>query len=137
MLYNILLYLACNPKKMPLLLTMTSSFDYLPPPPHFCKQTCLCGTCIQLLCWCVGINTIEILELEQVGGPGPANIFGERIPCKKLADLHSGQGNLLQRNNFSVVYIQNISSLHKIGWRSAEKITLFSTCVFYVVLRFL
>jgi hypothetical protein len=21
----------------------------LPPPPHFCQQTCLCGTCIQLL----------------------------------------------------------------------------------------
>jgi hypothetical protein len=27
-------------------------------------------------------------------------IFGERTPCKKLADLHPSQGNLLQRNNF-------------------------------------
>jgi hypothetical protein len=44
---------------------------------------------------------IEILDLEQVC---LANIFGERTPCNKLADLHPRQGNLLQRNNFSVVY---------------------------------
>jgi hypothetical protein len=31
----------------------------------------------------------------------------------------------------------NKTSLHKIGWRPAEKIRPFSTCVFYVVLRFL
>jgi hypothetical protein len=54
-------------------------------------------------------------------GTGLANILGERTPCKKLADLHPRQGNLLQRNNFSVVYVQNLSSLHKIGWRPAEK----------------
>jgi hypothetical protein len=30
-----------------------------------------------------------------------ANIFGERTPCKKSADLHPRQGNLFQRNNFS------------------------------------
>jgi hypothetical protein len=29
--------------------------------------------------------------------------FGERTPCKKLADLHLRQGNLLQRNKFSEV----------------------------------
>jgi hypothetical protein len=37
-------------------------------------------------------------------GTGLANIFGERTPCKKLADFYPRQGNLLQRNNFSVVY---------------------------------
>jgi uncharacterized membrane protein len=42
-----------------------------------------------------------------------------------LADLHPRQGHLLQRNNFSAVYIQNLSSLHKIVWRSAEKISPF------------
>jgi hypothetical protein len=45
-------------------------------------------------------------------GTGLANIFGERTPCKKLADLHPRHGNLLQRNKFS---------FHKIGWRPAEK----------------
>jgi hypothetical protein len=30
---------------------------------------------------------------------GPANIFGERTPCKKMADVHPRKGNLLQRNN--------------------------------------
>jgi hypothetical protein len=37
-----------------------------------------------------------------------------------LAYLHPRQGNLLQRNNFSAVYKTSLS-LHKIGWRSAEK----------------
>jgi hypothetical protein len=36
-------------------------------------------------------------------GTGPANIFGEKTPCKKLADLHPRQGNSLQRYHFSVV----------------------------------
>jgi hypothetical protein len=31
-------------------------------------------------------------------------IFFGKEPCKKSADLHPRQGNLLQRNNFSVVY---------------------------------
>jgi hypothetical protein len=38
------------------------------------------------------------------GPPGLPNILRERTPCKKLADLHPRQGNLLLRNNFSVVY---------------------------------
>jgi hypothetical protein len=33
-----------------------------------------------------------------------AQVFGERTPCKKLADLHPRQGNLLQRKNFSAAY---------------------------------
>jgi hypothetical protein len=37
-------------------------------------------------------------------GAGLANIFGERTPCEKLADLYPRQGNLLQRNIFSAVY---------------------------------
>jgi hypothetical protein len=37
-------------------------------------------------------------------GTGPVNIFWERTPCKKSADLHPRQGNLLQRNNISAVY---------------------------------
>jgi hypothetical protein len=37
-------------------------------------------------------------------GTGLANILEERTPCKKSADLHPTQGNLLQRNNFSAVY---------------------------------
>jgi hypothetical protein len=32
------------------------------------------------------------------------NVFGERTPLKKLADLHPRQGNLLQRNKFLGVY---------------------------------
>jgi hypothetical protein len=46
---------------------------------------------------------IEILDLHRTTtyvGTGLANIFGERTPCKKLADLHPGQGNLLERNDF-------------------------------------
>jgi hypothetical protein len=31
---------------------------------------------------------------------GPANFFGERTPCKEWADLHPGQGNLLQKECF-------------------------------------
>jgi hypothetical protein len=49
------------------------------------------------------VFSIEILELDHVG-TGPANLFGKRTPCKKSADLHPRQGNLLQRNNFSVAY---------------------------------
>jgi hypothetical protein len=43
--------------------------------------------------------------------------LGERKPSKKLADLHSKQGSLLQRNRAQ----RNLSLLHKIGWRPAEK----------------
>jgi hypothetical protein len=53
--------------------------------------------------------------------------FWGRTPCKKWADLHPRQGNLLQRNNFSAG-LQNLSSLHKIGWRSAEK----NLCLFQI-----
>jgi hypothetical protein len=61
-------------------------------------------------------------------------IFWERTPCKKLADLHPWQGNLLQRNNFSAVSgLQNLSSLCKIRERPAEKNVPFSTCFFYKV----
>jgi hypothetical protein len=38
----------------------------------------------------------------------PANSLGERTPYKKSADLHSRQGNLLQRNKF-FSGLQNLS----------------------------
>jgi hypothetical protein len=34
-------------------------------------------------------------NLATLGGTGLANILGERTPCKKLADLHPRQGNLI------------------------------------------
>jgi hypothetical protein len=46
--------------------------------------------------------------------------FLEKKPGKKSADLHPRQGNLIQSNNFSAVN-KNLSSLHKIRRRSAEK----------------
>jgi hypothetical protein len=52
--------------------------------------------------------------------------FGKEHLVKKLADLPNRLGNLLQRNIF-FSGLQNLSSLHKIGWRSAEKkFSLFS-----------
>jgi hypothetical protein len=62
------------------------------------------------------------LNYNKYVGTGPADILGERTTCKKLSDLHPR----LQRNNFSGVYIQNLSSLYKIGWRSALKMYPFS-----------
>jgi hypothetical protein len=48
---------------------------------------------------------------------------------KEHLDLHPKQGNLLQRNIFTGLK-QNLSLLHKIGWRPAEKNwPIFSTCV--------
>jgi hypothetical protein len=41
------------------------------------------------------------------------HFWEKKTLCKKLADLHNGQGILLQKNNFS--------SLHKEGCRLAEK----------------
>jgi hypothetical protein len=58
-------------------------------------------------------RTITLAQVMQI-------FFGERTPCKRLADLHPRQGNLLQREQF-FIGLQNLSSLHKIGWRSAEK----------------
>jgi hypothetical protein len=60
-------------------------------------------------------------------GTGPANIFGERTPSKKLADLHPRQVNLGTSKKQFFRGANNLSSLHKIGWRSAEKeFSLFS-----------
>jgi hypothetical protein len=44
------------------------------------------------------------------------NILGKN-PCKKSADLHPRQGNLPHWNRAQ----QNLSSLHKIGWRTSWK----------------
>jgi hypothetical protein len=60
---------------------------------------------------------------------GPANIFGDRTPYKNSADLHPGQ--FTSKEHFSTD-LQNLSSLHKIGWRSAEKITPFFNNAFFV-----
>jgi hypothetical protein len=45
--------------------------------------------------------------------------FWAKKPCKKSADLHPRQGNLLQRNILQAQ--QNLSLLLKIGWRTTEK----------------
>jgi hypothetical protein len=63
---------------------------------------------------------IEILDLEQVCWHRFANILGEKNLVKSL----------LISTVYKVIYFigtfyraqQNLSSLHKIGWRSAEKI---------------
>jgi hypothetical protein len=47
--------------------------------------------------------------------------FWAKKPCKKSADLHPRQGNLLHTLEHFYRAQQNLSSLHKIGWRSAEK----------------
>jgi hypothetical protein len=46
--------------------------------------------------------------------------WAKKKPCKKSADHHPRQGNLLQWN---IVYRaeQNLTSRHKIGWRPAER----------------
>jgi hypothetical protein len=54
-------------------------------------------------------------------GTGLASIFGERAPCKKLADLSPRQGNLLQRNNFSAVYKTSFD-FTKLGGDQLKKI---------------
>jgi hypothetical protein len=56
--------------------------------------------------------------------------FLAKNPCKKSADLHPGQGNLLQRNIFAGLNKTSPYIQHKIGWRPAEKIALFSTYIF-------
>jgi hypothetical protein len=50
-------------------------------------------------------SAIEILKLEQVGMFALVlqNVLEKKIPCKKMADLHLNQGNLLHRNNFRTV----------------------------------
>jgi hypothetical protein len=62
-----------------------------------CFSALISGTTAMLETW-------KSWNYNKYVGTGPANIFGERTPCKKLADLHPRQGNLLQRNNFSAVY---------------------------------
>jgi hypothetical protein len=52
----------------------------------------------------VRIVPIEILDLEEVCWHKSCKYFGGKIRCKKSADLHPRQGNLLQRNNFTAVY---------------------------------
>jgi hypothetical protein len=74
------------------------------------------------------LSAIEILRLH--GTSTLALVlqifFGETTPCKKSADLHLRQANLLQRNNFSGVCKTSLH-LTKLGWRSAEKkFSLFS-----------
>jgi hypothetical protein len=44
--------------------------------------------------------------------------FGKK-PCKKSADLHPRQSNLLQWNIFTGQQ-QTLSLQHKIGWRPAK-----------------
>jgi hypothetical protein len=81
----------------------------------------------------VGIVHIEILDLKHRS----CKCFWE-THCKKMADLHPRQGNLLQRNNFSAVCKTSLHFAKYVGWRPAEKnLPVFLTCVFYVDLRFL
>jgi hypothetical protein len=60
---------------------------------------------------------IEILDLEQVYWHRSCKHFGWKNPCKKSADLHPRQGILLHFYRAQ----QNLSLLHKIGWRQAEQ----------------
>jgi hypothetical protein len=46
-------------------------------------------------------GTIEILDLEQVCWHRSCKHFGRKNPCKKSADLHPRQGNLLHWNIFT------------------------------------
>jgi hypothetical protein len=46
--------------------------------------------------------------------------LAKKNPCKKSADLHPIQGNLLQKEHFYRAQ-QNLSLQHKVGWRPAEK----------------
>jgi hypothetical protein len=39
---------------------------------------------MELHCFFLRAAAIEILELEQFVGTGPANIFEERTPCKTI-----------------------------------------------------
>jgi hypothetical protein len=47
--------------------------------------------------------------------------LAEKNLCKKSADLHPRQGNLLQRNSFTGLTKTSLYVQHKIGWRPAEK----------------
>jgi hypothetical protein len=68
---------------------------------------------------------IEVLDLEQVCWHRSCHYFGERTPCKKLADLHPGQGNVGTTKEQFYMAQQNLPLLHKIGWRPAEKSPFF------------
>jgi hypothetical protein len=64
----------------------------------------------------IKMHPIEIFDLEKVYWY--RSFLGGKNTLKKMADLHPRQCNL-HLQLFSGQ--QNLSSLHKIGWRSAEK----------------
>jgi hypothetical protein len=71
---------------------------------------------------------IEILVLERTYLSCYCKHFGRKKPCKKSADLHPRQGNLLHWNIFTGL---NKNFTLKIGWRPAKKNRpFFSTCVY-------
>jgi hypothetical protein len=66
------------------------------------------------------IDPIEIfLDLEQVCWHMSFKHFGRKKPCKKSADLHPRQGNLLHWNIFTG--LNQTSLLHKIGCETSWK----------------
>jgi hypothetical protein len=62
-------------------------------------------------------------------GTGPANILGERTPCKNRLICTLDKVIYFKGTIFEVS--TKLSSLRKIGWRSAEKnYSFFQTCFF-------
>jgi hypothetical protein len=97
---------------------------------NFLFSTSLCRSRIKASTR-VSVQTIEILDLEQVCWQRSCKYFGGKNTLEKSADLHPRQGNLLQWNIFTGLNETSLYYIHKIGWRPAEKKSpIFSTCVF-------
>jgi hypothetical protein len=72
-------------------------------------------------------KNIEILKLER----GPANILGERTPCKKSAVLQPRQGNLGTSKEHFFSGLQNLPLTSQNRREiSSKKLSLFQTCFF-------
>jgi hypothetical protein len=74
---------------------------------------------------------IEILKLEQVylhscSKNFVGNHFVKHWLISSIEKVLYFKGTILQGST----YVQNLSSLHKIGWRLAEKKNFFQTCFF-------
>jgi hypothetical protein len=65
-------------------------------------------------------EAIEILVLERVCLSCSCKHFGRKNPGEKSADLHPRQSNFTTLEHFYRAQ-QNLSSLHKKGWRPTEK----------------
>jgi hypothetical protein len=73
------------------------------------------------------VQVTSILEQVHTFCTSPAELFFKKKPCKKLADPHSKQGNLLHRNTFTGLCETFLHCTKYVGWRSSEKIRLLPT----------